>query len=373
MAENHDLVWEHGDKVGIGFKCQYCRIEKGGGGATRLKEHLAHRGKNVRYCPNVPKEVKEFFGLELDRNKQKRKARERQRLREVAAARSEYVDLEGEEEDPALQAALQQSREEAEFRERAGTRYERGGGSGSSQVQDSLPRMLARSRTQVPERVRDYNLGSSSGPRQPRIDTGPWTDKGRNAKSKIGRAWSKFCHAAGIPGRKVDDPYFKAAIIETQKHGEFLCIYLVAYYKSCVYSVLTCWCDIAGTGVKPPTGREIDGVYLEHNEKEIMKEINKWKEQWPIYGVTIMCDPWNGPMHMSVVNFLLYCNGTMYFWKSFDVTGHSQDANFIVKVCQSCARSIFVFHYLEHANGFLHKCSSSKKSSKMSAPRMLSK
>ena len=103
----------------------------------------------MRYCPNVPKEVKEFFGLELDRNKQKRKARERQRLREVAAARSEYVDLEGEEEDPALQAALQQSREEAEFRERAGTRYERGGGSGSSQVQDSLPRMLARSRTQV--------------------------------------------------------------------------------------------------------------------------------------------------------------------------------------------------------------------------------
>jgi len=141
MAENHDLVWEHGDKVGIGFKCKYCCIEKGGGGATRLKEHLAHRGKNVRYCPNVPKEVKEFFGLELDRNKQKRKARERQRLREVAAARSEYVDLEGEEEDPALQAALQQSREEAEFRERAGTRYERGGGSGSSQVQDSLPRM----------------------------------------------------------------------------------------------------------------------------------------------------------------------------------------------------------------------------------------
>ena len=83
---------------------------------------------------------------------------------------------------------MRHSREEYEFRQRAGPRYERGGGSGSSQVQDSLPRMLARSRTQVPERVRDYNLGSSSGPRQPRIDTGPWIDKGRNAKSKIGRA-----------------------------------------------------------------------------------------------------------------------------------------------------------------------------------------
>jgi len=29
--------------------------------------------------------------------------------------------------------------------------------------------------------------------------------------------------------------------------------------------------------VKPPTGREVDGVYLDENEKEIMKEIDKWK------------------------------------------------------------------------------------------------
>ena len=48
--------------------------------------------------------------------------------------------------------------------------------------------MLTRSKTQVPDRVRDYNLASASGPRQPRIDIGPWTEKGRGAKSKIGRA-----------------------------------------------------------------------------------------------------------------------------------------------------------------------------------------
>ena len=44
-----------------GFKCKYCREEKGGGGATRFKEHLAHRGKDVKDCPSVPTEVKEFF------------------------------------------------------------------------------------------------------------------------------------------------------------------------------------------------------------------------------------------------------------------------------------------------------------------------
>jgi hypothetical protein len=48
MGDNKDLVWEHGEKIGIGFKCKYCRIQKDGGEATRLKEHLAHRGKILR-------------------------------------------------------------------------------------------------------------------------------------------------------------------------------------------------------------------------------------------------------------------------------------------------------------------------------------
>jgi hypothetical protein len=89
------------------------------------------------------------------------------------------------------------------------------------------------------------------------------------------------------------------------------------------YLTVTCWWDNVGTGVKPPTGWEIDGVHLDKNEKEINKEIDKWKQQWPTYGVTIMCDSWTGPTCISVTNFLLYCNGTMYFWKSYNATGHS--------------------------------------------------
>jgi GrpB-like predicted nucleotidyltransferase (UPF0157 family) len=120
MSDNQDLVWEHGEKIGIGFKCKYCRVEKGGGGATRLKEHLAHRGKNVRYCPNIPKEVKEYFGLQIDNNKQRMKARYRRKLREDEAVRTEYVDLETENDDHDLEAALRQLREEHEYRKRAG-------------------------------------------------------------------------------------------------------------------------------------------------------------------------------------------------------------------------------------------------------------
>jgi hypothetical protein len=82
-----------------------------------------------------------------------------------------------------------------------------------------LDRMMGRSREQVIEHVRDYNLAKASRPMQQRIDTGPWTSKGRSLKVILGRAWAKACHAIGIPGRKVDNPYFRAAIVESQKQG----------------------------------------------------------------------------------------------------------------------------------------------------------
>ena len=71
--------------------------------------------------------------------------------------------------------------------------------------------------------VEDYNLaaGGRRGMTQPRIDTGSWTQKGRNAKEAIGKAWSKFFYIAGVPGRQADNPYFVSAVRETQKWGKF--------------------------------------------------------------------------------------------------------------------------------------------------------
>ncbi|XP_039811854.1 uncharacterized protein LOC120674800 [Panicum virgatum] len=223
-----DPVWEHGEKRGSGFKCKYCGTSKSGGGATRFKDHLAHRGHDVIDCPSVPPAVKNFFISELDKIKAKKYERQQDRRRRDAAARStQYVDLEGEEEeeeqDDELQQALRHSREEYEFRQRAGPRYERGGGSGSGQARDP------------------------------------------------------------------------------------------------------------GTGVTIPTGRDIDGKYLSENVEEIKKEINKWKQEFPEYGATIICDSWTGISRNSVINFLVYCNGMMYFWKSIDVTGKIQDHRLILK------------------------------------------
>jgi hypothetical protein len=71
--------------------------------------------------------------------------------------------------------------------------------------------------------VEDYNLATSGrrGMMQPRIDTGSWTQKGKNAKEAIGKAWSKFFHIAGVPRRQVDNPYFVSMVRETRKWGKF--------------------------------------------------------------------------------------------------------------------------------------------------------
>jgi len=63
-----------------------------------------------------------------------------------------------------------------------------------------------------------------------------------------------------------------------------------------------------------PIEREIDGKYLEENVRQIKAEIEKWKSEWLEFGVTVMCDSWTGPTRKSVINFLVYCNGIMYFW-----------------------------------------------------------
>jgi hypothetical protein len=56
-----DRVWQHGETISVGFKCKYCRETKSRGGGSRLKEHLAHRGKNVNKCPSIPPDINAYL------------------------------------------------------------------------------------------------------------------------------------------------------------------------------------------------------------------------------------------------------------------------------------------------------------------------
>ncbi|PVH31748.1 hypothetical protein PAHAL_9G223700 [Panicum hallii] len=49
------------------------------GRGNTAKGTFSTQGKNITYCPSVPKEVKEYFGLDIDKTKNKKKERDRQR------------------------------------------------------------------------------------------------------------------------------------------------------------------------------------------------------------------------------------------------------------------------------------------------------
>jgi hypothetical protein len=155
---------------------------------------------------------------------------------EKAAAEGNHP-LGDDEYEAQMKEALNQSRAEYDYEQRVqqrGGNYHRGGGSGGgggSQGGNPIDRLFRRagSRRETPVEVEDYHVaaGGRRGMQQQRIDTGSWTQKGKNAKEAIGKAWGKFFHYVGIPGRNADNPYFVSAVRETQKWGKYL--YLETY------------------------------------------------------------------------------------------------------------------------------------------------
>jgi hypothetical protein len=65
------------------------------------------------------------------------------------------------------------------------------------------------------ERSRDFDAARATAPVQTRIDTSPWTSKGKSVKETIGRAWLKWFYVSEIPGRNADNPYFISAVKQT--------------------------------------------------------------------------------------------------------------------------------------------------------------
>lgn len=69
------------------------------------------------------------------------------------------------------------------------------------------------------------------------------------------------------------------------------------------------------TGIQPPTPKEIHNLYLDEEVAELNGWIESFKGWWNEYGVTLMCDNWIGSTRMSIINFPMYCNKRVIFYK----------------------------------------------------------
>jgi hypothetical protein len=125
---------------------------------------------------------------------------------------------ETDDDDEELQEVLKLSRREIEFQRRAGRHYKYGGGSRGGGGGGGVKGLFRRATSQR-KMSRNFNVVRAKALVQTRIDTEPWTSKGKSVKEAIGRAWSKWFHISGIPSRNADNPYFISAVKQTQQRG----------------------------------------------------------------------------------------------------------------------------------------------------------
>ena len=139
--------------------------------------------------------------------------------------------------------------------------------------------------------------------KQQRIDTMLKKDKKKDMWRAIG-SWFHFSH---IPAHAADNTYYRSAIASIQA---------------------------AGAGVDPPGSKDIYGELLENNKKELEDWIASFQNKWPVYGLTVMCDGWTGPTRRSIINFLTYCDGKIFFYKSIDASKEIHNSGYVLRLME---------------------------------------
>ncbi|KAE8771560.1 hypothetical protein D1007_56553 [Hordeum vulgare] len=281
-----------------------------GGGATRVAEHLGGIVGNVRSCPNVPRNVRDAMRKCRDESKRKKRDKQNSRLR------IERNIMEGLYQQGGVINVLDDDEEEIQMNIREALR--------DRNVSRRVERRIGREgvgdvRVSVGKRsitaYFDKQLSSNKVSMQPKISSA----LNPNSRDALGLAWSKFFHANDIARLKADCPYFRAAVKITQQLGR----------------------------IPIPTGKEIDGQYLEANYDEANLFLQKFKQDWKNFGVTLMCDSWTGPTGMSIINFMVYCNTRMFFLNTIDASGQTQNSDFIYKEIEKVVEEIGHEHIVQ--------------------------
>jgi hypothetical protein len=130
-------VWAHGEKLGVGFRCKYCSTARKGGGATRLRQHLAGRRGHVAACTQVPPQVRKAMRISLRNLKQRKNALKdcRTRMEEAVQHNIACRDVGNDREAHQIPVKMEEQVSPEEFpcsqkMKRRGT-YERSDDSGS--------------------------------------------------------------------------------------------------------------------------------------------------------------------------------------------------------------------------------------------------
>jgi hypothetical protein len=314
-TRSQDIGWDHFEPLDDNkkkVKCKWCN-KTISGGIYRGKQHLAGVKGNVTACNAAPLDIRKEFSLYIrDKNVEKQKARAREDLLVDEMTRANEGSTDEDGSDPELQRVMRESRREFEMNEQSLR-----GGEGSSRQRVEIGRSASMRAPEVIGRnKRLSHVGIGPSHTQPTVDsflyskqtsTQPKITKAvlkgiKESKKFIGRAWTKWFVHDHIPAHAANSIYFKAAIKATQE---------------------------AGTGIQPPTSKEIYNKYLPMEIDEIKTVIKSFHSHWDRIGCTIMCDGWTTQNRRNIINFLVYCTQGTIFIKSVDATTKFKDAVYI--------------------------------------------
>jgi hypothetical protein len=77
-------VWNHGQRIGVGFKSSYSKRTKKGGGAAQLNE----RHQNATACLGVGPKIRKFMRISLNKEQKKNVARNHSKIKAKAKLRN---------------------------------------------------------------------------------------------------------------------------------------------------------------------------------------------------------------------------------------------------------------------------------------------
>ncbi|XP_075654713.1 uncharacterized protein LOC142624865 [Castanea sativa] len=109
------------------------------------------------------------------------------------------------------------------------------------------------------------------------------------------------------------------------------------YYQEAIDSIVA-----IGPGFKGPSYHDLRGPLLQKHVGEMNDYLLDVKNDWKVYGCSIMSDGWTNQRNTPIINFLVYCpRGTM-FLKSLDVSGLTRDADTLFKLFDKVVQEVGV-------------------------------
>ncbi|XVE65011.1 hypothetical protein DITRI_Ditri07aG0147600 [Diplodiscus trichospermus] len=102
------------------------------------------------------------------------------------------------------------------------------------------------------------------------------------------------------------------------------------YYQEMVDAISEC-----GVGYKAPSYEKLRSTLLGKVKSDIHDCCKKYRDEWKETGCTVLCDSWSDGRTKSFVIFSVTCPKGTLFLKSFDVSGHEDDASYLFELLES--------------------------------------